>query len=134
MKFLEKTFHKLGEPFQKGKPLEKFYPLFEALDTFLFTPGTTAKKAPFVHDAIDMKRSMIFVVIALVPAILMGIYNTGYQILLAKGEGMATTQAWILGLEKVLPVIIVTYAAGGFWEVLFAVFRKHEINEGFLVT
>lgn len=130
MTFLEK----LGEPFQKGKPLEKLYPLYEALDTFILTPGKVTKKAPHVRDAVDLKRVMMFVVIALLPSIAMGIYNTGYQILLAKGLSIEFWQCIGLGLSKVLPIIVVSYAAGGFWEVVFAVLRKHEINEGFLVT
>ena len=124
----------VGKAFLRGKPLEKFYPLFEALDTFILTPGKTTRKAPFVRDAVDIKRVMIFVVLALIPATLIGVYNTGYQILLAKNQAIDCWAAFILGAEKVLPIIIVTYMAGGVWEVLFAIFRKHEINEGFLVT
>lgn len=134
MKFLENFVHSMGKNFEKGKPLEKFYPLYEALDTFLLTPGTTTKKAPHVRDAIDMKRAMFFVVIALIPAIIMGIYNTGYQILLAQKLSIDFWQAMIQGSLKVVPIIVVTYMAGGIWEVVFAVTRKHEINEGFLVT
>lgn len=125
---------KFGKLFEKGKPLEKLHPLYEATETFLFTPGKTAKKAPFVHDAADLKRVMIFVVIALIPCIFMGIYSTGHQILLAKKQAIDFWQCLLLGCEKVLPIILVSYAAGGFWEVLFACVRKHEINEGFLVT
>lgn len=120
--------------FAKGRPLEKLYPLFEAADSFAMTPGSKTRGAPHVRDAVDIKRVMIFVVIALIPCIAMGIFNTGYQIELAKGMEHSFTQAVWLGLLKVLPIVVVTYAAGGFWEVLFAVIRKHEINEGFLVT
>ena len=134
MKFLEDKMKDIGKLFEKGKPLEKFYPFFEAIDTFLMTPGTKTKKAPFVRDAVDIKRVMIFVVIALLPCILMGFYNTGYQIQLAKGMTFSLLGCFWLGILKVLPIIIVTYAVGGFWEGLFSVIRKHEINEGFLVT
>ena len=134
MKFIEEQLKKVGALFEKGKPLEKFYPLFEAMDTFLLTPGKTEMKAPFVRDAVDMKRVMIFVVLALIPATLMGIYNTGYQIEIAKGLTHSFWGAVAEGAWKVIPIILVSYAAGGFWEVLFAVTRKHEINEGFLVT
>jgi Na+-transporting NADH:ubiquinone oxidoreductase subunit B len=72
MKFLEEKSKKIGQLFEKGKPLEKFYPLYEALDAFLLTPGTKTKKAPYVRDAVDLKRVMIFVVIALIPCIFMG--------------------------------------------------------------
>jgi Na+-transporting NADH:ubiquinone oxidoreductase subunit B len=134
MKFLEDQIKNIGKLFGKGKPLEKFYPFYEAIDTFLLTPGKTTVKAPFVRDAIDLKRVMISVVIALIPCIFMGIYNTGYQIQLAKGLAPTLGVCLWLGSLKVLPIIIVTYAVGGFWEGLFSVIRKHEINEGFLVT
>lgn len=134
MKILEKTIEKMGMWFEKGRPLAKFYPLYEALDTFLLTPGKVTKKGPHLRDGIDLKRVMMFVVMALIPATAMGIFNTGYQILMAKGWPYDFAQCWYLGLQKVLPIIIVSYAAGGFWEVLFAVIRRHEINEGFLVT
>ena len=134
MKLLQTQLKKLEPLFEKGKPLAKLYPLYEALDTFLFTPGKTAPNAPFVRDAVDMKRVMMFVVIALLPCVAMGIYNTGYQILLAKGESLDFWRCVGLGAQKVLPIILVSYAAGGFWEVLFAIVRRHEINEGFLVT
>ena len=110
------------------------YPLFDALDTFLLTPGKTTKAAPHVRDTVDIKRVMIFVVIGLIPCILMGIYNAGYQIQMAKAMEYSFMGCIGLGLMKVLPIIIVTYAVGGMWEGLFAIVRKHEINEGFLVT
>lgn len=132
--FFEKRSKKIRKLFEKGAPLEKLYPVHEAMDAFLMTLGKTTKKAPYVRDAVDLKRVMSFVVIALIPCILMGFYNTGYQIQLAKGSEYSFWECWWLGLLKVLPIIIVSYAAGGFWEVLFAVVRKHEINEGFLVT
>lgn len=135
MKILAEQSKKIEEKFfAKGKPLEKFYPLFDAMDTFLLTPGKTTKSAPHVRDSVDIKRVMIFVVVALIPCILMGIYNVGYQIQLAKAEDPTLMGAIIGGLWKVLPIIIVTYAVGGLWEVLFAIVRKHEVNEGFLVT
>ncbi|OGX38342.1 MAG: NADH:ubiquinone reductase (Na(+)-transporting) subunit B [Omnitrophica WOR_2 bacterium RIFCSPHIGHO2_02_FULL_52_10] len=134
MKFVENQMKKIGGLFAKGKPLEKFFPFFEAIDTFLLTPGTRTKKAPFVRDAVDLKRVMVSVIIALIPCILMGFYNTGYQIQTAKGLEYSFWGCFGLGLAKVLPIILVSYAAGGFWEALFAVVRKHEINEGFLVT
>ncbi|MCA9401829.1 MAG: RnfABCDGE type electron transport complex subunit D, partial [Candidatus Omnitrophica bacterium] len=134
MSFLQKQSEKMGKMFEKGQPLEKFYPLYEALDSFLLTPGKTTKKAPHVRDSVDIKRVMIFVVIALIPAIVMGIYNTGFQALQAKGGDATLMNCFAYGAWKVLPIIIVTYTVGGIWEVLFAVLRKHEINEGFLVT
>ena len=135
MNFIAKKSKEIEEKFfAKGKPLEKMFPLFDALDTFLLTPGKTAKNAPHVRDVVDIKRVMIFVVVALIPCILMGIYNTGYQISVAKGLDYSFLACMGAGALKVLPIIIVTYAVGGLWEGLFAVVRDHEINEGFLVT
>jgi Na+-transporting NADH:ubiquinone oxidoreductase subunit B len=134
MKFLEKLFKSAEKHFEEGRPLAKFYPIFEALDTFAMTPGKLAAKAPFVRDAIDLKRSMMFVIYGLLPCICFGIYNVGYQMLLARGEPAMFLNAVWLGLWKVMPLMITVYAVGGFWEVVFAVIRKHEINEGFLVT
>ena len=134
MKFLEDLMRKVGKNFEKGGPLEKFYPLFEATDTFLFTPGKTTKRAPHVRDAIDLKRVMVFVVLALIPATIMGIYNTGYQIELARNLSHSFWGCVSAGAWKVVPLILITYAAGGIWEVVFATARKHEIDEGFLVT
>ena len=132
--FLEKRSKKIRRLFEKGKPLERLYPLHEAMDAFLLTLGTKAKKAPYARDSIDIKRVMIFVCVALMPCIFMGFYNTGYQIQMAQGEAYSFSGCLWLGLLKVLPIILVAYMAGGFWEVLFAIVRKHEINEGFLVT
>lgn len=128
MKDIERQF------FSKGKPLEKLFPVFDALDTFILTPAAVTKKAPHVRDYVDIKRVMIFVVVALIPCIFMGIYNVGHQMLLAQGGDISLLECMKLGAIKVLPIIIVTYAVGGFWEGLFAIVRKHEINEGFLVT
>ena len=131
---LEKLLKNIGQFFAKGKPWAKLYPIYEALDAFLLTPGQTSPKAPHVRDSVDLKRVMLFVVVALLPCTGMGIYNTGYQVLLEQGADYSLWACILLGLSKVLPIIMVTYTVGGFWEVLFAVTRKHEINEGFLVT
>jgi len=131
---IEDQMKKIGKLFTKGKPLEKLYPFYEAIDTFLLTPGTKTKKAPYVRDSVDLKRVMIFVVVALLPCIFMGFYNTGYQIQMAKGAAVSFGGCLGMGLKQVLPIILVSYAVGGFWESLFSVIRKHEINEGFLVT
>ncbi|SEF77316.1 NADH:ubiquinone reductase (Na(+)-transporting) subunit B [Algoriphagus boritolerans] len=139
MKFLRDLMDKQRPLFEKGGKLESLYYAFEAGETFLFSPNhTTGIKGAQVKDAIDLKRMMITVVIAMIPCLLFGIYNTGHQSLLATGE---TTGIWenfgdkaIIGLQLVLPIIIVAYAAGGIVEATFAVIRKHPINEGFLVT
>ncbi len=134
MLFFQRQLKKLEPLFEKGRPLAKLYPLYEAIDTFLFTPGKVTLTAPHVRDSLDLKRAMVFVVIALIPATFMGMLNTGHQMLSAQNFSFNFWQALGLGLGKVLPIILVSYVAGGFWEVVFAVARKHEINEGFLVT
>lgn len=139
MKFLRDLMDKQRPLFEKGGKLESLYYAFEAGETFLFSPNhTTGIKGAQVKDAIDLKRMMITVVIAMIPCLLFGIYNTGHQSLLATGE---TAGLWenfgdkaIIGLQLVLPLVIVAYAAGGLVEATFAVIRKHPINEGFLVT
>lgn len=139
MKFLRDLMDKQRPMFEKGGKFEKFFYAFEAGETFLFSPNhTTGIKGAQVKDAIDLKRMMITVVIAMIPCLLFGIYNTGHQHLLATG---GTTGLWdnfadksLLGLQLVLPIVIVAYAAGGLVEATFAVIRKHPINEGFLVT
>jgi Na+-transporting NADH:ubiquinone oxidoreductase subunit B len=155
MKFLENFFDSKKELFEKGGKLETFYPLYEAIDTFIFSPDLTTKTDAHVRDGIDLKRTMITVAVALFPAIAMALYNTGYQanlalqtsgleatgwraaIIAATGIGFDPTNIIANVLHGALwffPIFLVTQLAGGFWEVLFATVRKHEINEGFLVT
>ncbi|MCK5861797.1 MAG: NADH:ubiquinone reductase (Na(+)-transporting) subunit B [Candidatus Hydrogenedentes bacterium] len=154
MKFLRNLTDKQAPLFEKGGKLEFFYPLYEAMDTFNFTPGKVTGNAPHVRDALDLKRLMMTVVIALFPAILIGLWNVGYQVNAALAPG-AVPEGWraavigAMGLgfspENVLacfaqgvlyflPIFIVTFAVGGGIEVLFAMFNKHEVNEGFFVT
>ena len=135
--------------------LERLYPLHEAGDTFFFTPGDVTKNPSHVRDALDLKRTMITVVIALAGCMFMACYNTGYQANLAIASGAAALDNWhtslmatmgvafdpasflscfVHGALYYLPVLIVTLVVGGLWEAVFAVVRRHEINEGFLVT
>lgn len=156
MKFLRTFLDNQEKYFHKGGKLEKLYPLYEAIDTFLYTSGSVTSKASHIRDAMDLKRMMLIVVISLVPAVIMALFNTGYQANLGLKElGLTTSAHWqsqvvewlglghnpnswlanmVFGALYFFPVYIVTLAAGGFWEVLFAVVRKHEINEGFFVT
>ena len=130
MHFLRKILDKIEPDFKENGRFSKFYPLYEAADSFLFTPSEKTVTAPHIRDSIDIKRVMIFVVIAMIPSLLFGIYNVGYQI----DRSGDIIEVFLRGLPVVLPIILVSYSVGGFWEVLFAVTRKHEINEGFLVT
>ena len=130
LKFLRNILDKVEPNFTGNGKYAKFYPLYEMADTFLFTPADKAQNGPHIRDAVDLKRVMSFVVIAMLPALLFGIFNVGYQIN-PNGE---LKDIFFAGLKIVLPIILVSYSVGGFWEVIFAVVRKHEINEGFLVT
>jgi len=156
MRFLRKGLDRLQPLFSKGGRLEKYSALFEMVDTLLFSPADKTRGAPHVRDTIDLKRVMIYVVIASTPAVLIGIYNTGLQSSLAMQQlGLASADGWrgivldlmgvgydpdnmpacfLHGLLYFLPIYIVTLAVGGVWEVLFALVRNHEVNEGFLVT
>lgn len=135
MKFLLHAIEKTKPLFTKGGKLERLYPVYEAGETFLFAPGEVTDGAPHVRDPLDLKRYMITVIAALLPCILFGIYNAGHQFAVANRTGHADLWSCLWeGAKLVLPLILVSYAVGGFWEVLFASVRKHEINEGFLVT
>ncbi len=135
---LRKLLDSMEPTFKEGK-LKRLYPFFEAADTFLYTPGTKTKSGPHVRDGLDLKRAMISVVIALIPCTLFGIWNAGYQSMLAHNPELTPGtanffEAMTHGLWAFLPIYIVTLAVGGTLEAIFSVVRKHEINEGFLVT
>ena len=134
MEWIRQKLDKFKEPFSPGKKYEKFAPAINALDTFLFVPNHTTQKGAHVRDAVDLKRVMITVVLALVPVLLFGIWNTGYQFLTQVQSEVPFWEAFGLGLEKVLPMIIVSYAVGLGLEFIFAIMRGHEVNEGYLVT
>ncbi|MBU1343806.1 MAG: NADH:ubiquinone reductase (Na(+)-transporting) subunit B [Proteobacteria bacterium] len=109
-------------------------PLFDATKSFFFFPSPKNKHTPFVRDNLDLKRFMSFVILSLLPVLIFGIYNTGLQAGIAKGESYTFIQAFLLGSRYVVPIILVTYGVGFFWEILFASIRKHKISEGLLVT
>ncbi|MCG8639621.1 MAG: NADH:ubiquinone reductase (Na(+)-transporting) subunit B [Desulfobacterales bacterium] len=117
----------------KGK-LAALEPLFDATKTFFFLPSPKISIFPFVRDCLDVKRYMSFVILALLPCLFFGMYNTGYQAGLAIGESYTFMQSFLLGARYVIPIIIVTYAVGFFWETLFASIRGHQISEGLLVS
>ncbi len=152
---LRQLLDRYAPHFHKGGRLERMYPLYDAIDTFLYTPATVTGTASHVRDGLDLKRLMSLVVVSLVPTIVMALYNTGYQAHLAIEAGGAPLDTWqtqamqalglafasgdvvacmVHGALYFLPITLVTYAVGGAWEGLFAQVRGHEINEGFLVT
>ena len=156
MKFLRNFLDRQQPRFKAGGKFEKYYALYEMLDTFLYTPGEVTKESTHVKDSLDLKRMMITVVVALVPCIIFAMYNAGMQANLALASlGQQTASGWqgnVLALLGVgidpqsfwaslvhgalyfFPLLIVSYTVGGVWESLYAMVRGHEINEGFLVT
>lgn len=134
MEWIRQRLDKFKEPFAKGKKLEKYSPAINALDTFLFTPNHTTRKGAHVRDAVDLKRVMITVVIALLPVLLFSMWNTGYQYLKQIQPEVDFWDAFGHGALEILPMIVVSYAVGLGIEFAFAIFRGHEVNEGYLVT
>lgn len=134
MKVFRNLLESVKPYFEKGGKYEKFYPAYDAFETFLFVPGHTNQGGVHVRDGIDMKRTMITVVIALIPCLLFGIWNTGHQHFLAIGQTADFIEKFIFGLGLVLPIVVVSYAVGLGVEFAFAIVKGHKINEGFLVT
>jgi Na+-transporting NADH:ubiquinone oxidoreductase subunit B len=134
MKFLREKLDEIKKPFGKGEKYEKFAPAVNAFDTFLFVPNHTTKHGAHIRDAVDLKRTMVTVILALIPALIFGTWNAGYQSLSQIQESVPFMDALIHGAWKVLPMIIVSYAVGLGIEFAFAIFRGHEVNEGYLVT
>ncbi len=156
MKFLRNILDNLHPQFDKGGKLEKLYPIYEAIDTFFYTPGEVTEGASHVRDGMDLKRMMVTVIVALVPCMFMAMYNTGHQANSAMASmGVTSAGGWravvieslglgyaaesfisnlIHGALYFIPIFLVCNIVGVAWEVLFASIRKHEVNEGFLVT
>lgn len=136
MNFLRNFLDKQKPKFEKGGKLHKFHSVFTGFESFLFVPNRTTTSGAHIRDAVDLKRTMIIVVLALIPALLFGIYNVGYQHFKAVGTLAETGffQVFFFGLWKVLPMIIVSYVVGLGIEFAVAQMRGHEINEGFLVS
>lgn len=160
---LKNLFEKNEHHFEPGGKLEKLYPLYEAVSTVFYTPGTVTKGRSHVRDTIDLKRMMILVWIAVFPAMFWGMYNVGNQAIPALyhlysgaelqqvlagdwhyrlaqflGASLTPDAGWgskmLLGAVYFLPIYLVVFIVGGFWEVLFAMIRGHEINEGFFIS
>jgi Na+-transporting NADH:ubiquinone oxidoreductase subunit B len=134
MKFLRDKIDEIKKPFGKGERFEKFAPAVNSLETFLFVPNHTTKHGAHIRDAVDLKRTMITVVLALVPALIFGTWNAGYQSLSQIQEVVPFMDALIHGLWKVIPMIVVSYGVGLGIEFYFAILRGHDVNEGYLVT
>lgn len=155
MKGLRAVLNKMEPHFEKGGRFEKYHALFEAADTIFYTPGSVTRSTAHVRDGIDLKRIMITVWFCTFPAMFFGMYMIGLNANTALAEtGQAMNNDWhgavisalagndpgsiwdnmIFGAAYFLPIYAVTFAVGGFWEVLFAIVRRHEVNEGFFVT
>ena len=135
MKRLRELIDKIKPNFEKGGKFEKLHSTFDAFETFLFVPNRVTRSGSHIRDSLDLKRVMIVVVVALLPALLFGMYNTGLQHF--RAMGVADASVWTcfwFGFLKVLPIIIVSYVVGLGIEFISAQIRGHEVNEGFLVS
>ena len=131
---LKKVLDKYRNNFEEGGKLERLYPIYEATDTILFSTNEVTENGPHIRDSIDTKRVMILVVMSLLPLYVFGAMNIGFQNSIAIGLERSNWENFWFGFSKILPIIIATFTAGAFWELLFAVVRKHPVSEGFLVT
>ncbi len=134
MKSLRKFVDKIKPHFEKGGKFEKLHSTFDAFETFLFVPDKVTFKGSHIRDAIDMKRTMILVVVALIPSLLFGMWNIGQQHYMATGQEGTLLELFWFGFLKTLPLIIVSYGVGLAIEFAFAQIRGHEVNEGYLVS
>lgn len=155
MKILRNYLDKIEPHFHKDGKWEKWFALFEAADTIFYSPGTVTKNGSHIRDGVDLKRVMITVWLAAFPAMFYGMYNLGFQantimaasgatavegwhgVLISMFAGHDPTSIWdcmLYGAVYFVPIYMVTFIIGGFWEVLFAMIRGHEVNEGFFVT
>ena len=131
---LRKFIDKIKPNFEEGGKLYCFHSFFDAMETFFYVPNKVTINGAHVRDAVDMKRNMIYVLIALIPCFLFGTWNIGYQHFLSHGEAATLMQNFGFGLMKILPLYIVSYVVGLGIEIIFAQVRKEEVNEGFFVT
>ncbi|MCR9253925.1 MAG: RnfABCDGE type electron transport complex subunit D, partial [bacterium] len=135
MKFLQNAFDKIKPNFEKGGKWEKLHPLYDGHRTIFFSPDSvTSGTGVQVRDAMDLKRLMMTVIIAMVPCLLFGIWNTGYQHHLATGQAPEILDQILVGLWVTIPILIVSYGVGLSIEFTFCVIKGHPISEGFLVT
>ena len=135
MDFLKKPFDKIAHHFEKGGKWEKFHPVYEGHRTILFAPSeTTQKNGTQIKDAVDLKRMMFTVIIAMIPCLVYGMWNVGHQHYMAVGETASLGDKFLLGAVRVLPMLIVSYGIGLLTEFIFCVIKQHPVEEGFLVT
>ena len=133
-KYIESLFHSLEQHVKPGKKYSKLYPLFEAFESFALSVRTVTQKAPFIRDFIDTKRYMNLVILSMLPCLIFGIFNVGYQSHLAAGLPLDIVSIMIVGIMRVIPLLIISYGVGLGWEFLSAIIRGHEVSEGYLVS
>ena len=138
MKLLRNLLEKTKPHFEEGGKFEKMYPVYDAFATFLFVPDHVTHSGTHIRDGIDLKRTMITVVLAMIPCLLFGIWNTGHQHFLALGEFIGINDGFVdkilFGSWKVLPIVIVSYAVGLGVEFIGVTIKKEQVNEGYLVS
>ncbi len=134
MKPIRNLVESLEPHFKEGGKYEKYHPAFDALSTFLFVPGHTTENGVHIRDAMDLKRTMFTVVIAMIPTLLFGMWNVGYQHYLAYGMDMSLMENFMFGFWRVMPIVVVSYAVGLGTEFIFAISKGHVVSEGYLVT
>ena len=134
MRLFRNILNSVKPHFLEGGKLDKMYPAYDAFETFLFVPDHTTKSGSHIRDAVDLKRTMITVIIALLPSLFFGMWNIGSLHFSAIGEQFTTMEAFMFGFWKMLPMILVSYGVGLGIEFTFAIYRGHQVNEGYLVT
>ncbi|HNV96443.1 MAG TPA: NADH:ubiquinone reductase (Na(+)-transporting) subunit B [Bacteroidales bacterium] len=134
MNGLRKFLDKIKPSFEKGGKFHFLHSTFDAFETFLFVPNKVTQKGAHIRDSIDLKRTMSVVIVALIPALLFGMYNVGFQYFKAIGQDAGFWEMFWFGFQKVIPIVIVSYVSGLSVEFIFAQIRHHEVNEGFLVS
>ena len=134
MKVFKNILEGIKPTFEKGGKLEKLYPVYDGFATFLFVPGHTAHTGAHVRDGIDLKRTMVTVILAMVPALLFGMWNAGNLHYAALGESVEFMDKFLWGAMKIVPMIVVSYGVGLGVEFIFCIIKKHQIQEGYLVS
>ena len=134
MKLFKNILEGVKPNFEKGGKLEKLYPVYDGFATFLFVPGHTTHTGSHVRDGIDLKRTMVTVILALIPALLFGMWNAGNLHFNALGESVEFMDKFLWGAMKILPMVVVSYGVGLGVEFIFCIIKKHQIQEGYLVS
>ena len=134
MKLFKNILESVKPHFEEGGKLEKMYPAYDAFETFLFVPDHTTQSGSHIRDAVDLKRTMMFVILAMVPCLLFGMWNVGEQHFIASGETVSFFDKFLHGAIRVLPLVVVSYGVGLTVEFIFGIIKGHSLHEGYLVS